>query len=307
MKKPILQGYKNIELIYCDNCMSFYYKGKYIPFSDFKKAFSKIIRENISLSVEPKSFDVDESVLDNLEKKKMVLINLVADTENGEVQEQGQMEIKFKKLECPFCTRLKGGYYEGVLQLRNRENSRFEEVSKEIKTRTDSKKLVAISHEKDVKGGIDFYFTDKKYLQRLAEQLYSEFGGQLKESPRLFSLDRQTSKKIYRMNVLLRLSETEPGDIIKYNGELFKVSGLQHNKVSAVSLLTGKKRPINLENIEKVKDADSSQFAIVTKTKPHLEVLNPNNYTSTLLENEPVSDFTDKIKIMEIEGKLYSV
>lgn len=306
MELPILEGHKDVEITYCANCKSVLYKGKYIPLKDFKKAFSKLIRSYVSFSVEPKEFSVDTKILDKIDRKLDVPIYVKAEIDGEEIEEEAIMEIKFKQVECPFCSRLKGGYYEGVLQLRNKNNSMFKEVENRIRKKTDEKKLVAISYEKEVKGGMDFYMTDKKFISNLASELHNEFGGEFKESPRLYSMDRQSSKKVYRLNALLRLPELEVGDIVEWKNSLFSVNGITADKVMAQPVNGGKKRPIKLEEALKKRSKADARKAVVTKTKPNVEVLHPETFASTPVENK-VTRPGKKIDVVEISGKLYAV
>jgi len=56
-----------------------------------------------------------------------------------------------------------------------------------------------------VRNGIDFYLTSQRYAQSLGKKLKKTFKGELKISSKLFTVNRQTSKNVYRVNVLFRL------------------------------------------------------------------------------------------------------
>ena len=80
-----------------------------------------------------------------------------------------------------------------------------------------------ITKKEKVRNGIDFYVTSKRYLQNLGKKLQNCFGGELKVSSRLFTRDRQTSKDVYRVNVLFRLPRFKKDDIIELKGNKIKV------------------------------------------------------------------------------------
>ncbi|MFW6449833.1 MAG: NMD3-related protein [Nanoarchaeota archaeon] len=302
----ILEGYSELEIVYCANCRSFLYKGKYIPLRDFKRAFPKLLKEHVQFSVEPDAFNVDSSVVDNPAKNVKVPICVTARINEETIEEEAVMEIRFKQAECPYCSRLKGGYYEGVLQLRNRDNTSFNEVAEEITKNAEMNNTVAITSEKDVKGGKDYYITDKKYMQHLSNELYNKYGGEKKESPRLYGFDRQSSKKLYRLNILLRLANVEPGDVVEWNSELFKVLAVRGNKVNVESLMSSKTRPLKIDEIKKRASKSEYIQAVVVKPKPDVVILHPREYINVTLQNNPAK-IAEKIHVVEIDGKFYAV
>src|SRR3989338_7479568 len=137
------------------------------------------------------------------------------------------------------------GYFEGTLQLRNPN----QEVLKFIDDSMNDYPEVFISKKKNEPEGIDLYFSSNKFLIRLGHQLQKKFGGELKINPRIFSMDRQTGKNIYRMNVFYRFPRFRKGYSIKVRGEDYKVL-LVTKKVYAQNLKTGQKRWIEFRNIK---------------------------------------------------------
>ena len=141
----------------------------------------------------------------------------------------------------------KSGYFQGVLQLRNptEELVRFvrEDVSKQPKGRQ-----VYIGREVRLENGYDFYLTSNRYMRTLGRKLQKRFGGQLVESPKVFTRDRQTSKDVFRLSVLLRLPKFHKGDVIKYKGMDIKVKAVG-KKVFGVDVKTGRKYMINYKEL----------------------------------------------------------
>ncbi|MBS3111668.1 hypothetical protein J4459_00200 [Candidatus Woesearchaeota archaeon] len=96
-----------------------------------------------------------------------------------------------------------GRYYEGRLQLRPFNEEVYEWIKKQI----DKDDFQFISREEEVKGGIDIYFTSQKNLRSLGPRLKKQFKGELKITKKLFSVNKLTSKRIYRATVLFRLEK----------------------------------------------------------------------------------------------------
>ena len=115
-------------------------------------------------------------------------------------------------------------YYEGVLQLRNPKKK----IIDKIRELVDKRKGVWISSEKKVRGGIDFYLSDQRFLQALGRRLQKEFGCEFKSSKRMFGIRRGESKVVYRVFILLRVPEFEKGQVIEYRGRKVKITGTTH-------------------------------------------------------------------------------
>jgi NMD protein affecting ribosome stability and mRNA decay len=135
-------------------------------------------------------------------------------------------------------------YYEGILQLRNPSK----EVIERIKGLIQKRKDVYIAKEEKVKGGIDFYISDWKYLIDIGNKLQKRFGGEIKTSRKLWGVNRQTSRKVYRVVVLLRLPIVKIGDIVEFRGKKIKILEFR-KRISAADTETGKRMLIKYEEI----------------------------------------------------------
>lgn len=135
-------------------------------------------------------------------------------------------------------------YYEGVLQLRNPNEKVIEFIRKAL----SEEKTVFITKETQVTDGIDLYFTSQRFLQCMGRMLKRHFPGELVLSPKIHTKNRQTSKDVYRVNVLFRLSRHNVNDVLSYRGERIKITNLG-GKVYAKSLDSGKKMSINYKDL----------------------------------------------------------
>lgn len=136
-------------------------------------------------------------------------------------------------------------YFEGILQLRNP----VPEVEEYILSKVARDNKGKISKIKPVEGGLDYYFTSQKYLVALGKHLQEKFGGELIVSRRLFSRNRQTSKEVFRVTVLLRIPKFKVGDIVKIRRDVVKVTGIG-KKIRGVSVETGRKVCISFKQLQ---------------------------------------------------------
>lgn len=182
-------------------------------------------------------------------------------------------------------------YYEGVLQIRNPNDEVMDFINNSIKKSKD----VYISKVKKVGNGFDLYISDRRYILYLGRKLKEQFGGILKKSPRLFTRDRQTSKNVYRVNVLLQLYDFKKGDILEINNQYIKVSNIGKT-VAGTNVVTGKRvifllRNSNYKVLEKYKTT-------VCKLKPEIEVLHPETYQNIKVDNKADVNMGEKVNIV---------
>ncbi|RMD58625.1 hypothetical protein D6825_00135, partial [Candidatus Woesearchaeota archaeon] len=109
-----------------------------------------------------------------------------------------------------------------------------------------TKGRVKIAKIKKVKGGLDLYLSDNKYLIALGKKLRERFPGIVKVSRRLHTTERMSGKLLYRVTVLFRSTKYGPGDEIEYQGERYKILRIT-DKAHLKSLESGKRKSISLE------------------------------------------------------------
>ncbi|MFW6220540.1 MAG: NMD3-related protein [Nanoarchaeota archaeon] len=303
----IFEDYKEVKIEYCRLCKKFKDKNQYISKEEFKKIFPKLLYSNIAFNHKPNNFYVQDDILDNPNKKETIKIIATAIVNEKEIEEEVALDVSFQKKICDLCSKIKGGYYEGIFQLRNKENKDYKKVLNEIDVLVLERKNVAITKKIDQKTGTDLYFTDQKLLQAIGQTLYKKYGGTFKKSVKLFSEDRQSSKKVYRMNVLLRLPEFNFGDIVKINNEYYKIISFSKDKITINSLDTLKTKKIsNNIDIELIAQKKDYLKTTVIKKKPQIEVLHPKTFQSVPLSNN-VEIFNNEINIVIIDDKIYCV
>ena len=95
-------------------------------------------------------------------------------------------------------------YYQAIVQLRPADNELMKFFEKRI-----GKTKAWISKKKFLKTGVDYYISSNKVARQIGKLMRRSFKGELKESKKLYSRDRQTSKTIYRVTVCFRLKKEE--------------------------------------------------------------------------------------------------
>src|SRR3989344_7790550 len=92
-------------------------------------------------------------------------------------------------------------YYEGILQIRPKDDKILDYVYNEIEKAGN----VFISREIIKKFGFDLYLTNKFFLVQLGKKLRQKFHGAITKSRSLYKTSRMTSKQVYRTTICFRL------------------------------------------------------------------------------------------------------
>ncbi len=83
--------------------------------------------------------------------------------------------------------------------------------------------------------------------------MYEQFGGELKESAKLFTRNRITGKNVYRVNILYRVPDIMKGDIVKIDGKTVEVQSLRKDMLRGIDIEQGKRVSIRVKNKKIVK------------------------------------------------------
>lgn len=95
-------------------------------------------------------------------------------------------------------------YYEAKLQIRPKNDEVLKFVLKQVE---NNKKNIFISKIVELKTGHDIYLSCRKFAISLGKQMKKKFHYKVKLSRTLFSRSHLTSKAIYRVTVLIKVSD----------------------------------------------------------------------------------------------------
>lgn len=125
----------------CKSCDRFFLKGEWRPFNG--KIVNDLIVRKCRGDFSGAALDIDRGFLVFSVKKGAKTFSI-----------EKPIEIKFVTVMCPDCSKISGGYYEAIVQLRGDER-KIAKYSKML-TRLLGK-MTFISKTEEVKGGIDIY------------------------------------------------------------------------------------------------------------------------------------------------------
>ena len=312
---------ERIEVQICSHCNSKLEEGKWSDeFIPEEEIIYRALERNITIA------DEVENELINLEIDQMkgtlasCYVEVVGEVHGTQIDETHESEVKILKTVCPTCSKIQSGYYETVIQFRaDSREIKPEEYAKadEIVERTlikqsKSDKLAYCPQIAKLKEGYDYYIGSFKSGHKVAEALTEEFGGIVKESPRLISEDKSTGKGLYRVWISVRIPEFEIGDFVEYENKIIKVTGIKKSSVVGVDISTNKKHNIPMKNMEDIKlvkkSSEIETATIISKSPQFLQILDPIDYSALDLNMKEEYDSLnvgEEIELIRIDSNVY--
>ncbi len=312
---------RKIEVQICSHCNSKLEEGKWSDeFIPEDEIIYRALERNIKIA------DEVENEIINLEIDQIkgtiayCYVEVAGYVHGTEIEETHDCEVKLLKTVCPSCSKIQSGYYETVIQFRaDSREIKAEEYAKadEIVERTLVKqskkdKLAYCPQIAKLKEGYDYYIGSFKSGHKVAEALKEEFGGIIKESPRLISEDKSTGKGLYRVWISVRIPEFETDDFVMFEDKILQIHSITKNSIVGVDISTNKKHNIpmkNMEDIKLVKKAeDIETTTVISKSPSIIQILDPSDYSAVDLEmKDEFRDYNigDEIKLIKINDYIY--
>lgn len=221
-------------------------------------------------------------------------VEVDAIVENEPLSQTLRTEVRVIREACDRCSRMAGGYFEGILQIRatNRVPTAQEIdfckiISAEMVERLWKKgdRLAFITDSSDSKDGADLYLGSANACRHICKSISSELGGSFTESPTLYS--HKEGKDIYRITFSMRLPELISGDIILFKGDVIEIKNSGKN-TKGISLSTGSRFLMETEKMKgakKIADRDDALGAVLVAIEGEdIMVLDPTTYLTITLK-----------------------
>ena len=312
---------ERIEVQICSHCNSKLEEGKWSE--------ENIPEEEIIYRALERNIQIDDEVeneIINLEIDQMkgtiasCYVEVVGEVYDTQIEETHDTEVKILKTVCPTCSKLQAGYYESVIQFRadnreikNEEYSKADEVVERTLIKQSKKdKLAYCPQIAKLKEGYDYYIGSLKSGRKVAEALTDEFGGVVKESPRLISEDKSTGKGLYRIWISVRIPEAEIDDFIEYENKIIQITSVSKNSFVGIDIKTNKKHNIPMKKMEEIKLVKKSEeietATVISKSPQFIQILDPIDYSTVDLDmKEEYNEINvgEEVKLIRINNNIY--
>lgn len=297
---PLIADVKPVTLTHCTTCDRIKVRGSWQP----TKEFDFFLKPHITFAKNAIITHVEfPTPIIEPDAKEFVLPVLVEGTISRNIEpyhEEYEIPVAIAREACDRCALAKSTYFEGFLQLRNPKDHVIEYIERAVQKQPD----VFITKAEDVRGGIDFWFTDQKYLQPFVHELKKKFGGTVKTVSKLHTYDHQRSKKVYRLTCLLRLPSFDRGDVIETSDRLIKISRMG-SRISGFDLRRRKNTSIPCPTDAEV-IVHTPVEVVLSRTQPKAMYLDPSTYQEMPLAH-PVPDTPEGMQpvVWDERGRAY--
>ena len=197
---------------------------------------------------------------------------------------EADIPVKLLITTCPKCSKLGTKYFEAILQIRPLSHEVLNFALNELEKQKD--KGIYMNKKEETAHGINLYLTNQTYAKVLARKIADQFGGNVSKNEKLFSRNRQTSKDVFRLSILVQLPLFTTNDVIVFEGAHYQISSMKKT-LSVINLETGQKTSLPFTDTYTNKyQIVPSVIAHVTRMQPSLEVLHPETFQSVGVRNE---------------------
>ncbi|MEA3203824.1 MAG: ribosomal export protein [Thermoplasmata archaeon] len=211
-------------------------------------------------------------------------VRLLGDVEGVPVQDERKVLVRMRKSVCDRCSRMFGGYYAAIIQLRgNQRDARPEEIKKAHKVigdeldrlRAAGNRQAFLTKSGPVPGGFDYYIGDIEAARILSKLIASRLSATVYETAKLAG--RKEGEDIYRVTFLVRIALYSTGDFARRGEEgLVQVLQIDRGKVLIYDMLTHRRDKIPEEELRRLGGPEILKEAVlVSQDAAHLQVLDP--------------------------------
>ena len=270
--KPNALDVKPFELRLC-NCGRIFVNNKWVIPQDIESSLVKLAKESIKQKA---ALEIEAMPIP--QKRGQKTTGIIKATHEGETT---TIEFPIKHQRCDKCARMGTNYFTAKLQLRDPPAEALPYIEEHLAPLHE--KGVAINDVQDTPRGPDLYLTHKSVARQLGEKLVRRFGGTMKSSEQLFSRNKQTSKNLYRLNVLVEFPAFTKGDAVLLEGKPVLVTGLG-KQCTGRDLQHDKKTVFTAGDEEAVLKKHKTTIAT---TRPKVTLIHPVTFQQVPAANPP--------------------
>jgi nonsense-mediated mRNA decay protein 3 len=205
------------------------------------------------------------------------------------VRETCRTEIRWQKESCDRCSRISGGYYAGIVQVRatDRKINAYErEVATNIAEQAEESlqqsgdRLSFISDLDDRKDGLDITVGTQHLGQEIAKQVTGALGGRFTTHPKL--VGEKDGKGLYRITYSIRLPYYQKGDVVVSKGRYYEVREIEGQRLRVFDLQDGTPLTLRTDDAERlIGNVREARSALVVFTQPGVVgLMDPETYVT---------------------------
>ncbi len=278
----------------CPTCGSVFSKGKWMKKEDESEAIVECVEAAIKLDKSARNIELTFSPKQLDYSRYSVHIEAKAEIKGVPITAYRDTEVRINWETCDTCSRISGGYFEGIVQIRavkrlptKDELERCRSIANDVAASAQEKgdRLAFIAKTEELYEGVDLYVGSIKLGKQICRAVIDVFGGKFSESPKL--VGQKNGEDLYRITFALRLPEFVRGDIISADGKVIEVQSCGKH-VSGIDLETGKRFIENFNDLLEVKKLSRRQDAVtallIADEGKTTQVMDPDTYETVTIK-----------------------
>lgn len=276
----------------CPVCGAYLKAGKWIEAASQKTISLSEISRSIKIHPDAKNvkLDVSEEQIDPSRYSAHISVNAVVNGIN--ISATADTEIRIKKETCDVCSRIAGGYYAGIVQLRadrriidEQEIERCIQLTDHLLENLASKgdRFAFISKIEELREGVDLYIGSTSACKRVCRAIVRELGGTSVTSSSL--VGRKDGEDLYRITCAVRLPAFVRGDVLSARDKVIEVVH-QDKQIHGIDLVDGSKVSFNIDvPVTKIANRKDALTAVLVSIENDMvQILDPETYETVLLK-----------------------
>lgn len=278
----------------CPSCGSVFRKGRWSAGEDEEKTIREIVNDSLKLDKDVHDPEIRVLLKQLDHSRYSAHIEAEGSINDKQVQYGVDTEVRINRETCDTCSRISGGYFEGIVQIRadkriptKDELKKCIDIAQDISERSRQKgeRLAFISQTLYLNEGVDLYVGVIRLGKQICKALIEVFGGKFQEFPKL--VGQKNGVDLYRITFALRLPEFVRGDIICVGDKVVEVQNCG-KYISGIEIDTGKKFIENFNDMIEVKKLarrkDAVPAVLISDEGKTIQVLDPETYESVTLK-----------------------
>jgi nonsense-mediated mRNA decay protein 3 len=276
---------------------------------------SDAVREAVQLAkvVERPRMDID--VIPEDERNFTVHARVAGVAEGVPFESKLSTRSRIKNATCVRCSRVQGGYYEAIVQVRTSrremplpEKRAIKAIASRFIDRIvqDGDRNAFVLRDEDAERGLDVYMGTTNSGRMLAKTIATEFGGKVTEHAK--TVGQKDGLDLIRMTFAVRLPEYRAGDVVIVQDHPGIVSSIGAKTVQVLDLRTGRLRHVERADVERatvLSRGDARDAVVVSQTATELQVLDPWTYaTVPVLKPAGLERVGATVPVLRHEGEL---
>lgn len=222
---------------------------------------------------------------------------------------------RIKNGTCIRCSRIQGGYYEAIVQIRAAKRDIDRPQMRQLKILAsrfiervvaDGDRNAFVLRDDEIDGGLDVYMGTTNSGRMLAKQIATEYGGKITEHAK--TVGQKDGLDLVRMTFAVRLPEYQAGDIVILGDAPGRVTSVGQKTVQITDLRSGKARHVERIDVDRarvLRPDEARDAVVVSQTATELQLLDPWSYaTVPVLRPAALASVGPTVRVLRHEGEL---